>query len=502
MKVARALLTLAVCLLAASASAQDVDEKDVIVLTDSNFEETVGKYEKILVEFYAPWCGHCKQLTPHYAEAATKLKATFPEVGIAKIDADSQKESGNKYGVQGFPTLKWFVNGKATDYTGGRTADTIVSWVSKRMGPPTKTLAAAKDFDEFKESKDVVVVGFFDKPEGDAFKEFEAVATELEDVELGSAHDKAVHKHAGHKHGEIVLFKKFDEGKAVFKGKATAAEIKEFVLTNQLRYVNEFSPETSGKIFGSPINRQVLLFADKAKEGFDKVRERFEAQAKQHYGKVVGVHVNADTKQVLEFFGVKEGDMPCVYAVKVPPKEEGGGGMVKYQGPGSDKLGDDKAIKTFFSDFIADKVEAHKKSEEAPEKPEDEHGVTTLVGKTFEETVLKSDKDVFVEFYAPWCGHCKQLAPIWDKLGEQFKTVESVVIAKMDATANDPPEGLNIQGFPTLKFFKSGSDKSKPMDYDGDRTVKGFRKFLKANAGQPFELPKKEKKKKPASAEL
>lgn len=54
----------------------------------------------------------------------------------------------------------------------------------------------------------------------------------------------------------------------------------------------------------------------------------------------------------------------------------------------------------------------------------------------------------------------------------------------MDATANDPPEGLNIQGFPTLKFFKAGSDKTKPMDYDGDRTVKGFRKFLKANAGK------------------
>lgn len=58
------------------------------------------------------------------------------------------------------------------------------------------------------------------------------------------------------------------------------------------------------------------------------------------------------------------------------------------------------------------------------------------------------------------------------------------------------------QGFPTLKFFKAGSDKSKPIDFDGDRTVKGFRKFIKANAGSEFTLPKKDKKKKPASAEL
>lgn len=58
---------------------------------------------------------------------------------------------------------------------------------------------------------------------------------------------------------------------------------------------------------------------------------------------------------------------------------------------------------------------------------------------------------------APWCGHCKELAPTWEKLGEKYADKDDIIIAKMDATANEV-DSLEINGFPTLKYFPAGGE--------------------------------------------
>jgi len=130
--------------------------------------------------------------------------------------------------------------------------------------------------------------------------------------------------------------------------------------------------------------------------------------------------------------------------------------------------------------------------------PKDNNGPVKIVtGSNFDEIVNDPSKDLLLEFYAPWCGHCKQLAPKYDQLGEKMKSHKNVVIAKIDATANDfDREKFKVSGYPTIYFrpaTKAGGKLASPVTYEGNREVDDFVTYLKANAKT---LKKKKKKAK------
>jgi protein disulfide-isomerase A6 len=100
---------------------------DVIVANDKNFKEEVLKSSGIvIVEFFAPWCGHCKSLVPEYEKLASTLKGV---VKVVAVDATESPSLQNKYKVEGFPSLKIFGQDKKSpvDYQGQRTADAMIS---------------------------------------------------------------------------------------------------------------------------------------------------------------------------------------------------------------------------------------------------------------------------------------------------------------------------------------------------------------------------------------
>jgi len=115
-----------------------ISSESTLDLDPTNFDTVVDGSKHVFVEFFAPWCGHCKHLAPEY-EIAGQAFANSKDVVIAKVDCDKHKDLAGRFGVRGYPTLKFFAKGVSShkepeDYGGGRTADDIITFVNGKSG--------------------------------------------------------------------------------------------------------------------------------------------------------------------------------------------------------------------------------------------------------------------------------------------------------------------------------------------------------------------------------
>jgi protein disulfide-isomerase A6 len=244
-------------LLLTSLAALSTAQSSVLDLIPDNFDKIAIGGKPALVEFFAPWCGHCKSLAPVYEQLASDFSFAKDKLSIAKVDADAEKSLGKRFGIQGFPTIKYFdgKSEKPEDYSGGRDLESLTEFLIKKTGIKPK------------------------------------------------------------------------------KAKAPVSQVE------------------------------------------------------------------------------------------------------------------------------------------------------MLTDKTFKEQI-GGEKDVIVAFTAPWCGHCKTLAPIWEKVAQDFANEPNVVIAKVDAEADNSKATAQAQGvssYPTIKFFPKGT--TEPEAYSGGRTEQDLVTFMNSKAG-------------------
>ncbi|KAF3455003.1 hypothetical protein FNV43_RR05451 [Rhamnella rubrinervis] len=458
----------------------EVDEKDVVVLKERNFTDVVEKNRFVMVEFYAPWCGHCQALTPEYAAAATELKSE--NVVLAKVDATEENELAHEYDVQGFPTIYFFIDGVHKPYTGQRTKEAIVTWIKKKTGPGIHNITTLDDAERVLTSESKVVLGYLNSLVGLESDELAAASRLEDDVNFYQTVDpdvaKLFHIDPKVKRPTLVLLKKEDEKLSHFDGQFVKSSIADFVFSNKLPLVTTFTRENAPAIFESPIKKQVLLFA--TSNDSEVVLPIFVESAKLFKGKLIFVYVEMDNedvgKPVSDYFGVSDGPTVLAYT--------GNDDAKKFVLDGKVTLDN---IKTFGEDFLEDKLKPFFKSDPIPETNDGD--VKIVVGNNFDDIVLDESKDVLLEIYAPWCGHCQALEPTYNKLAKHLREIDSLVIAKMDGTTNEHPRAKS-DGFPTLLFFPAGNKSFDPITVDTDRTVVALYKFLKKNASIPFKLQK------------
>ncbi|KAH9520052.1 Protein disulfide-isomerase A4 [Bulinus truncatus] len=466
-----------------------VPEPDAVVtLTKADFDDAINSNDLILVEFYAPWCGHCKRLAPNYEKAAKSLLRNNPPITLAKVDATVETDLATKYEISGYPTLKIFRKGKPSDYKGKYDSEyDIVVHMRNQVGDGAKEINNLKALKEFFSVEDVTVVGFFeskDHPLALPYKEFSD--ENREDYTLGITYNEEARKAFKAEPNSVVVFNaerfytKYEPKWYLFKIKedTTPGDVKSFVESHNVPLVGHYD----GSLISRYEKKRPLClvfytvdFGFEHREATQFWRNKIAAIAKKFPDITFAVADDESHASLLEEFGLGESSEELNIGLI-------GSDIKKYGMKPMEEFDSDDVIE-FLNKYKKGKLQPYLKSQRAPKKQTGP--VTVVVGQTFQDIVLDSKKDVLIELYAPWCGHCKKLEPIYNDLAKKLKSEKNLVIAKVDATANDLPENFVSSGYPTIYFAPSNNKKS-PIKYEGERDLESFEKFLKEHATVSF----------------
>ncbi|XP_015692131.1 protein disulfide isomerase-like 1-2 [Oryza brachyantha] len=452
-------------------------QEAVLALDAGNFSEVVAQHPFIVVEFYAPWCGHCKELAPEYEKAASGLRNNDPPVVLAKVDAydERNKELKDKFGVYSYPTIK-IIKNEGSDvraYGGPRDADGIVEYLKKQVGPASLELRSAEAAVHSITDKGVILVGVFPEFVGREYKNFMAVAEKMRaDYDFFHTSDASILPRGDQMvKGPIVrLFKPFDE---LFADSEDFGEdaLEKFIEVSGFPMVVTYDADPTNhkfleRYYSTP-SAKAMLFVSFSDDRIESFKSQIHEAARQFSANNISFLIGdvADADRVFQYFGLRESDVPLLFVIA---------STGKYLNPTTDP---DQII-PWLKQYIYGNLTPYVKSEPIPKV--NDHPVKVVVADNIDDIVFNSGKNVLLEFYAPWCGHCRKFAPILEEIAISLQDDQDIVIAKMDGTANDIPTDFAVDGYPTIYFYSSTG---KLLSYDGARTAEDITSFINKNRG-------------------
>jgi len=445
-------------------------------LTTADFDDYV-KGRNVLVEFFAPWCGHCKALKPKWEAAAVKVNLDDSIDGtIAKVDAVAEKDLAARYGVQGYPSIKWFPKGSldGEDYEGGRETKDIIEYVKDASTPDVVTITK-KQSEEFGKDSDYTLVSTV-KVDSKKEKLFDRACTRLKKEMKKMKKSFRCGKTRLKKGRTRVFFRrnKFKEidGPVEMEYFDKMAKLDGWVLDNVFGL---FGLIDTGFLIDRYDMELFLIVLEENKDPFEiEGLADFVDKMKRE----TGIQANMLDQRGAGFWGFPaDKDVLYVYARRLSSLTKDKLRPQDYERFILDPTENDTDLENFLRKARNSNWELYVKSQ-SPDDVQQDGLVVPLIGTTFKEVVYDTTKDVLVEFYAPWCGHCKKFAPEYEKLAQtvqKYYKKKNLLITKIDSTSNDVP--VVISGFPTLYMFPEGED-VKPIKYEGNRDMDDLIDFI------------------------
>lgn len=453
------------------------EDMDVAVLTDDNFDQFVDKHEWVFVKFYAPWCGHCKTMAPSYAELALENKYSDDGIPIAKLEGTIHKKIAQKFKVEGFPSLKLFNRGFPIDYKGGREKKDIQAFITTKLKVKPEKIDSLDEFEDFRSAR-LAAVYYMSSINPENLQNFKKFILQFNNIPLAYTDNPKIRDLMGGKGKfSLLVVRNFDDGNKHIDSDKPFSHIELSSEFKKVRFgfVMEFNDEALDRIDEEKKTAFYLFTEFKNGVAAELVRKIAPKYSEDFLFVIANVHDEA-VKKIADFFKVKTNENVRLMGYK-------GGKNQKYKSADLSET----SIVQLLNDFKENKARQYFASDPIPAL--NGEPVKVIVGANFANEIIKSDKHVLLEIYTPWCGHCKQLEPIYKSLANKLANYQDIVIAKMDGSSNEYPK-VEASGYPTIFFFPKGK-KDKPIKYEGDRTIQKFLVFLNRHIGrvhQPLEI--------------
>lgn len=237
-------------------------------------------------------------------------------------------------------------------------------------------------------------------------------------------------------------------------------KILEFVDYNKFPLVTKLTEMNSIRVYSSPIKLQVLVFANI--DDFKNLLETLQDVAKTFKSKIMFIYVDINdenlAKPFLTLFGLEESKntvvaafdnaMSSKYLLETKPTQSN--------------------IEEFCNNLVQGSLSPYFKSQPIPDNTES--SVHVIVGKTFDDEILSSEKDVLLEVFTPWCINCEATSKQVEKLAKHYKGSSNLIFARIDASANEHPK-LQVNDYPTLLLYRA-DDKANPIKLSTKSSLK------------------------------
>lgn len=217
-------------------------------------------------------------------------------------------------------------------------------------------------------------------------------------------------------------------------------------------------------IFKEKKDAVILFFNGDGQEVQDAFASAANADSSDKLYTVVDNSANADHfKRFSEYLGVDVTSTPVVVFLREIKNKYVSSEPTTVEG-----------IQAFLQKVESGEVTKLLKSAPIPEN--DNKPVKTLVGKTF-NNIFSDEREYLVKIYAPWCGHCKSIAPHFEAAAAALANNPNIVLADFDGTLNEV-ESVDISGYPTILWY--AKDKSaEPVSFNGERDTEGIIDWIK-----------------------